>query len=223
MQYLSFIEQLKSYAEEDFACFQRRLIPTKQKILGVRTPIMRKIAKSLRDNVGKLMAFPDEYFEVTFIKLTAVSSLSYEQFISYLPSCVEKIDNWATCDSFKAKCILKNRQAFLPVLENIFARRKEFYQRYALVSLLFYYVDKEYLPLIKTCLQRADTSSYYVYMAAAWLAAEVLIKHYEYGLQILNERVLDPKTHNKAIQKAIESYRLTKEQKETLRFLKIKK
>ena len=76
--------------------------------------------------------------------------------------------------------------------------------------------------MIESYIQRADTSKYYVHMATAWLVAEILTKEYDYGLTILQSKVLDIKTHNKAIQKAIESYRITTEQKEYLRSLKIK-
>ena len=222
MMYLQFLEILENHAEEKFAAFQRKLIPTTQRILGVRTPVMRTIAKDYISDLQDVFAFPDEVFEVTFIKLTMVSLLPYSKFLSYVEDCVAKMDNWATCDSFKAKCIQKNKQAFLPILEKLFARGTEFYQRYPLTVLLSFYVDEEYLELIESYLQRADTQFYYVYMATAWLTAEVLVKHYDYGLRILQKGVLDTKTHNKAIQKAIESYRLTNGQKEYLRSLKIK-
>ena len=132
------------------------------------------------------------------------------------------MDNWALSDCFKPKCLKKYRDDFLPELEKLFSDGKEFYQRYVLVVLLSEYVEQKYLPLIENYLKRADTQPYYVHMAAAWLTAEVLIKEYNYGVEILKKGLLERKTHNKAIQKAIESYRLTQEQKEFLRSLKIK-
>jgi protein associated with RNAse G/E len=87
--------------------------------------------------------------------------------------------------------------------------------------MLFYYTEEEYLELICSYLKRADTTHYYVYMASAWLTAEVLIKHYDFGLQILHSRILDEKTHNKSIQKAKESFRLIDDQKTFLNTLKI--
>ena len=222
MEYSSFIEELKGYAQPSFQQFQTRLIFTKYEILGVRMPVLRKLAKKYAAQLDEIFAFPNEYYEVVFIKLAIVSTLPFSKFLQYLPSCVALIDNWALCDSFKGKCIANNKEEFLPVLESLFAHGGEFFQRYVLVVLLSEYVEKEYLPLIKEYLLRADTQSYYIYMASAWLTAEILIKEYDDGVILLKDKVLDVKTHNKAIQKAIESYRLTLEQKEFLRSLKIK-
>lgn len=223
MRYSELLTILYTQAEPNFALFQRKLIPTKQTILGVRTPTLRKIAKGYIGEIEELLSFPDEFYEVTFIKLTVVSALPYEKFIHYVERCVALIDNWATCDSFKAKCLKKCKSEFLPILEKLFQRNEEFYQRYVLVVLLAEFVEKEYLSTLTAYLQRADTQPYYVHMAAAWLAAEILIKHYDFGVDFLKSGVLDAKTHNKSIQKAIESYRLTTEQKEYLRSLKIRK
>jgi 3-methyladenine DNA glycosylase AlkD len=222
MTYLQFLTELKDYAEEEFAAFQRKLIPTKQKILGVRTPAMRQIAKKYKDCLSEIFAFPDEYYEVTFIKLSIVAMLSFHEFLAYLEQCVQRIDNWATCDSFKAKCIYKHKEEFLDIIAKIFEKNGEFAQRYVLVTLLYTYVEDKYLPILQSYLQRADTTKYYVHMAAAWLLAEVLIQYYDIGVLWLKEGWIDIKTHNKAIQKARESYRLHKEQKEELSSLKIK-
>ena len=199
------------------------LLPPKAKILGVRTPTLRKLAKEVADYAEDIFSFSDEYYETTFIKLTIASKLPYEKFVSRLDDCVALIDNWALCDCFKAKCIKKHKSAFLSVLQSMFARGGEYEQRYPLVVLLTEYVQKEYLPEIEDFIASAYLSKYYVYMAVAWLIAEVLVKEYEAGVALLNKRLTDEKTHNKAIQKAIESYRLTNEQKGFLRSLKIRK
>ena len=185
---------------------------------------MRKLAKRLAKigETERLFEFPDEYYEVTFIKLTAVSLLPYESFLKYLPACVALIDNWALCDSFKANCIKTRKEEFLPTVEKIFSTGKEFYQRYALVTLLAYYCEEKYFPTIKEYLNGADTRLYYVKMAAAWLLAEVLIKDYPRGVQWLNEGIVKPETQHKAIQKARESFRLDEEKKSFLNSLKKK-
>ena len=133
------------------------------------------------------------------------------------------MDNWSLCDLFKAKCILENKENFMLILEDIFSNGSEFYQRYALVTLLYYYAEEGYFPLIKSYLQRANHEKYYVHMAMAWLLAEILIKRYDVGVQWLQERIVENKTLNKAIQKARESFRLNNEQKEYLNTLKISK
>ena len=222
MEYSAMLKILQSYAEKDFAEFQKRLIHTDREILGVRTPTLRKIAKEYKGDIDKLFSYPNEYYEIVFIKLTVASRLPYPEFIKRLKDCVKLIDNWALCDCFKYKNVSAHREDFLSVLEELFLSGKEFYQRYVLVSLLFYYVDTPYLPILKKYILRANTQYYYVYMAVAWLIAEVIIKHYEEGLRLLDAVKQDVKTHNKAIQKAVESFRLTNEQKKNLCSLKIK-
>lgn len=222
MTYLDLIEELNNTKEEEFAIFQRKLIFTEQTILGVRTPVMRKIAKSYRGDIETLLAFPDEYYEVTFIKLAVVSALPYEKFVLYVQDCVNCIDNWATCDCFKAKCIAKHKDEYLPLLRQIYELDNPFAKRYVLVTLLDFYMDEQYFPFIKEYIRQTPTNEYYLHMAVAWLTAEVIVKHFKKGVGILHEKILSRKTHNKAIQKAIESYRITKEKKEFLRSLKIK-
>ena len=223
MTYAEFLTVLQPYRDEKYARFQEKLIlsPTLE-ILGVRTPDMRKIAKSALGYLDDLLSFPDKYFEVTFIKLAAVSLLPYSEFIKRVDGCVPLIDNWATCDCFKPKCLRKHRDEFLPYIEKYFKQGTEFSVRYALVTLLSYYVEDKYLPLVERYIRAADTRYYYVYMAVAWLTAELLIKHYEFGVALLQSGALDVKTHNKAIQKARESFRIDDEKKEFLNSLKIK-
>lgn len=222
MTYSEFIEKITPFAEEEFASFQSKLIFTDRKILGIRTPTMRKLAKECVNNIDDLFSFPDEYYETVFITLTAVSMLAYEKFLLYIERAVSLIDNWALCDSFKAKCIKKRKEEFLFILDKLFKKGGEYFERYVLVVLLAEYVEGKYLPIIKEYILKANTRRYYVHMAVSWLLAEILVKEYQYGVEVLLEGFLPTKTHNKAIQKAIESYRLTDEQKEYLRSLKIK-
>ncbi len=223
MQYSQFIDYISQYKEEEFAAFQRKLIFTRREILGIRTPILRKIAKAYKGDISTLLSYPDTYYETVFIQLAAVAALPYEEFLKYLPRCVALMDNWALCDSFRAKCIQRNRAEFLPVLAELYQTDKEYFVRYVLVTLLAEYMDEEYLPTVKAYIRKTDTSRYYVRTAVAWLTAELLVQRYEEGVALLKERALSPKTQDKAIQKAIESYRITKDQKEFLRSLKIKK
>ncbi len=222
MPYLKLVELLTKEAEEEFASFQRKLIFTKYEILGVRTPTLRKIAKNFKENLDELLSYPNEYYEVVFIKLTAISALAYERFVDYVEYAVSLMDNWALCDCFKVKSIAKHKEEFFPLLEGFFAKNGEYYTRYVLVTLLSYYVEEKYLSTIKNYLQRADFTPYFVHMAGAWLTAEILVKHYDEGVSLLLEKFLPKRTHNKGIQKAIESYRVTDERKEFLRSLKIK-
>ncbi len=222
MPYQSLLEKLKSSADENYRIFHGRLLKNdKIKLLGVRIPALRKIAKEYVGRVDELLAFPDEYYEVTFIKLTAVSYLKYEDFIKYIDRCVALIDNWATCDCFSAKCIKKHRDEFIPYVLKYAKDCGEYTQRYALVTLLGFYADEQYADLIFETVENCDREKYYyVHMASAWLIAEMLVKHYETAKSFLLKNSLDKKTHNKAIQKALESYRLSDERKIYLKGIK---
>ncbi|MDE7301002.1 MAG: DNA alkylation repair protein [Clostridia bacterium] len=220
--YDELLTELKSYAEPEYAAFHSRLLKNDDiNVLGVRVPTLRKLAKRYKNSIDPLICLNDDYYEVTFIKLTAVSLLPWEEFIKYVDKCVSLIDNWATCDCFAPKCIAKHKDEFLPYIFSYTDSDKEFTQRLALTTLLHFYVEEKYLQTIfDTVRKDVDLNLYYVHMAAAWLIAEVLVKYYDDGVEFLKRNTLDTKTHNKAIQKACESYRLTKEQKDFLRGLK---
>lgn len=222
MHYQELLTELNSFADENYKKFHSKLLKNENiKLLGVRTPILRELAKKYKNFVDEILLFPDEYYDVTFIKLTIVSLMPYNLFIKYVDQSVDLINNWATCDCFKAKCIKNNKEKFLPYISKYLASEKEFYQRYALVTLLNYYVTEEYLQLIFHSVTNCDTTKYYVYMAAAWLIAEVLIKRFDFGVKILKSGLLDNKTRNKSIHKAVESFRLSPEQKTYLKTLKV--
>ena len=221
MSYEEFLAELKASQDLSYRQFHKKLLKNDSiEVLGVRTPIMRKLAKKYKNSVDELMSFPDEYYEVTFIKLSAVALLPYEKFVTYIDNCVALIDNWATCDCFTPKCIEKHKEEFLPYIFKYLNEDKEFYQRFALTTLLRYYVEEEYLQTLLDAIKKADTKYYYVHMAAAWLVAEMLVKNYDKTVEFLTTDFLDKKTHNKAIQKACESYRLSQEQKTYLKGLK---
>ena len=231
--YDELLQELKSYAEPEYAAFHKRLLKNdKINVLGVRVPTLRKLAKKYKNAIDPLLCCNDDYYEVTFIKLQAVALLPYDEFIKYVDKCVSLIDNWATCDCFAPKCIAKNKADFWRYINSYINSPDEFKQRFALTTLLHFYVEEENFTLIYVALHTVNLNLYYVHMAAAWLIAELVIKYYDEGIKFLKNNVeeydgkensgyvFDIKTHNKAIQKACESYRLTKEQKDFLRGLK---
>lgn len=222
MTYETLLERLVLNRDEQFCVFQKSLIFTKQTIIGVRTPILKKFAKEIvkSGETEQVLSFPSEYFEVTMIKLFAAATLDFDRLVLHLEPLLKDVDNWAACDGFKPVAVKRSREQFLPYLERCFAFGEPFFVRFTLVTLLNFYIDEEYLPLIKSYLTRTNTQPYYVRMAAAWLVAEILIKQYAFGLELLIDGFLDKNTHNKAIQKARESFRLNKEQKAYLLTLK---
>lgn len=171
-----------------------------------------------------LCRFPDDLFEVTFVKCLAVAyaKLTFEELLEYLDIVVPRIDNWAICDCFTStlKSLRKRREEFLFYIEKCVSDEREYVQRFAYVCLLDHYTIPEYFEKEFAFMERADCSKYYVHMAVAWLLAEILVKGYGEGVKFLRSSALPAKTLNKAIQKARESYRLTDEQKNYLKTLK---
>lgn len=221
MHYGEFLKELEDKADPAYRDFHKKLLKDENiNVLGVRIPCLRAIAKKYRANFDEVFAFPDDFYEVKFVKLTIAAGLPYEKFIEVLPQCVDLIDNWAACDCFAPACIKNHNEEFLPYLETFVQEGGEFRQRFALTTLMKFYLDEKYLDRVLNLMLACDTSLYYVHMAAAWLTAELLVKFYDFGLNILIGQLLDRKTHNKAIQKAIESFRLSDEQKNYLKGLK---
>lgn len=221
MSYPQLLEELNACADLTYRDFHKRLLKNGNiNVIGVRVPYLRSIAKKFKGREGELLTFPDEFYEVTFIKLTACAALPYGEFVNIVDSCVPLINNWASCDSFKPKCISGNREAFIPYIQKYLNYDGEFYQRFALTTLLAFYVEEQYMPLITDCLAKADTRYYYVRMAAAWLVAEILVKRNERGVEIIKSGILDTNTANKAITKACESFRLSDDRKKYLKSLK---
>lgn len=219
--YQEFLNELNALAEPEYREFHKKLLKNdKINILGVRVPQLKKLAKKYVNEVDNILSFPDEFYEVTFVKLSAVALLDYGSFIARLDRCVKLIDNWAACDCFVPRCIKSNRDEFLPYIRHYASAAGEFEQRFALTTLLHFYVEEQYLEIIFSLAESCDTSKYYVHMAVAWLVAETLIKHYIRAVDFLLKNALDKKTHNKAIQKACESFRLSNDQKNYLKGLK---
>lgn len=221
MTYDKVLERLFSEQDEKYRDFQSALIKNDSiRLIGVRMPILRRLAKEWRGELDAFLAFPDEWYEVTFLKFSLYALLPFDMFTANICEMVGLLDNWATTDGFHANCIAKHREEFLPYIRAFSCDGREFVERYALVSLLHDYVEEQYLPEIFAALERADGTKYYTGMGAAWLFSEVLVKQYDAGREYLKKGRLSPFVHNAAIRKATESFRLSKEQKEELKSFK---
>ena len=221
MTYEEVLSRLFSEQDEKYRAFQSALIKNDDiHLIGVRMPVLRRLAREWKGELENFLAFPDEWYEVTFLKFSLYALLPFDKFTAHIGEMVGLLDNWATTDGFHAKCIARNRDAFLPYIRAFSCDGREFVERYALVSLLHDYVEEQYLPEIFAALERADGTKYYTGMGAAWLMAEVLVKYFDAGREYLKEGRLSPFVHNAAIRKATESFRLSKEQKEELKSFK---
>ncbi len=214
--------------DEKYAAFQSKLMPTveKENIIGVRTPVLRKFAKEIKGSEEAekfLKNLPHKYFDENQLhsflvceeKDFALCIKKVEEFLPY-------IDNWATCDQLSPKVFKKHREELVPYIKKWLNSDKTYTLRFAIGLIMEFLLDDcfkvEYLVLAANI----RSEEYYVNMQTAWLFATALCKHYEETLPFLLEKRLDKWTHNKTIQKARESLRITKEQKEFLNTLKIR-
>ena len=195
-------------------------------IIGVRTPELRKLAKQLAAS-GEAEAFlqelPHRYFEENQLHAFLISEeKDMERCIREVNRFLPYVDNWATCDQLSPKVFRKYLWALLPEIWKWIRSDKTYTIRFAVGMLMQHFMDKGFEPTYPTMVAAIRSEEYYVNMMVAWYFATALAKHYRVVLPYLEDRRLDPWTHNKAIQKALESYRIPQEQKEYLKSLKIK-
>ena len=215
------LARLFALQDEKYQQFHSKLLKNEAvNLIGVRMPNLRKLAKEWKGETDTFLSFPDEYYEITFLKCALVGLLPYAEFIERVDRVVPLLDNWATCDTFTAPCVKKHQEEFLPYIKRYLKSEKEFTVRYGLVMQLHYYVEAKYLPLIFESVRSLTRDDYYIMMGAAWLIAEVLVKCYDEGVRFLQEGSMPKIMHNKAIQKACESFRISEEQKAFLKSLR---
>lgn len=221
-------KSLFSMQDLKYRDFNASLIPTvdKETVIGIRTPILRKFAKEFgktEDAKAFLSVLPHGYFEENNLHAFLIEQIKdYDEVVSALDRFLPYVDNWASCDCMNPKVLGKYPEKLIEKAYEWISDDRTYVKRYGIGMLMRYFLDenfkREYLDTV-SCI-RSD--EYYVNMMVAWYFATALAKQYESTLAYIEEHRLDTWTHNKAIQKAIESYRITDEQKEYLKTLRIK-
>ena len=202
-----FLLQDKKYRD-----FQAKLIPTAaaDSIIGVRTPELRKYAH--------------QYFDENQLHAFILSEMKdYEKCIEEVSRFLPYIDNWATCDQLSPKVFKKHRQELLNPVKIWICSDQTYTIRFAVGMLMEHFLNEDFDRAYPEMVSGIRSEEYYVNMMTAWYFATALAKQYDAVLPYIEGRRLDVWTHNKAIQKAVESYRIAPEQKEYLKSLKIKK
>ena len=195
-------------------------------IIGVRTPELRRLARELfssdfRDEF--LRSLPHGFFEENQLHAFIISLIrDFEQCIAYLDAFLPFVDNWATCDQMSPKIFKKYRQLLIPCVDRWLFSNHIYTVRFGIGVLMEHFLDEDFSPDFPRKVINACSDEYYVSMMAAWYFATALAKRYDDVLPYIQNKCLDKATHNRAIQKAVESYRLSDEQKVYLKTLKIK-
>ena len=222
-------EDLFANQDVKYRDFQSKLTPTIEAntAIGVRTPVLRKLAKdySKRQDVDDFLAdLPHKYFDENQLHAFILSEIKdFDECIGKLESFLPFVDNWATCDQMSPKCFKKNHEKLLPYLNKWIKSDDIYTVRFAIVTLMSHFLDDDFDEGYLKLVSDIKSDEYYINMAIAWYFATALAKQYDKTIPYIENKTLDVWTHNKAIQKSIESYRVTAEHKEYLKLLKIKK
>ena len=221
-------KKLLELSDPKYKEFHGGLCPGTENIIGVRVPVLRKYAQELfreKDWKQTIEEIDNEYYEEIMLQGMLIGQAKNEDIntiLKYVEKYVPKIDNWAICDVFCAglKVTKKYKKEMWKFIQKYLKSDKEFEIRFAVVMILDYYIDEEYLKEDFKIFDDIKHEGYYVKMAVAWAISVCLIKYYEDTIEYLKTSKIDNWTYNKAIQKAIESYRISDSQKNFLRKLK---
>lgn len=221
-------DQLKSLADEDYRRFSAALIPNINNVLGIRLPLLRKLAKQLaRENWRTyLEEAGHEYFEEVMLQGMVIGYIKADmnELLPLVAAFVPKIDNWSVCDSFciSLKFVNKDKGRVWNFLRPYLESEQEYEIRFAIVILLNYYIEEEYIQQVLSSIDQIEHNGYYVKMAAAWAISICYIKFPETTELYLANNSLDDFTYNKTLQKITESYRVDPVTKTRIRAMKRK-
>ncbi|MBQ7295868.1 MAG: DNA alkylation repair protein [Clostridia bacterium] len=219
-------ERLFSLADEDYKVFHSKLMPTvdSERIIGVRTPMLRTFAKELHKSAEYsdfINDLPHKYYEEDNLHGFLIEKIKdFDECLNELERLLPFIDNWATCDMLRPKCLKNEPEKLYDKICQWLTSNKVYTVRFAIGCLLSYYLDghfsEEHLKLVS----KIRSEEYYINMMIAWYFATALSKQYDSTIGYITERRLSPWVHKKTIQKAVESYRISDEVKAYLKSLR---
>jgi 3-methyladenine DNA glycosylase AlkD len=221
-------KNLKKLQDLKYRDMQVKIIPNLEpsSIIGVRTPELKAMAKEILksgDYADFLNDLPHKYFEENQLHAFIISGMKdadacFEELEKFLPY----VDNWATCDQMSPKVFKKHKEELLKLVKVWIASDEPYTIRFGVGMLMEHFLDDDYDVKYASMVAKIRSDEYYVNMMIAWYFATALAKQYDSILPYIEKKKLDKWTHNKAIQKSVESYRITDEQKTYLKTLKIK-
>ncbi|MBR6635601.1 MAG: DNA alkylation repair protein [Clostridia bacterium] len=218
-------ENLLKRQDTEYKAFHSKLMPTVDgnRVIGIRIPVLRKFAKELSDEQAKefMSVLPHYYYEENNLHAFLIERIGdYDECIKAVNAFLPFVDNWATCDSLRPKVFKKHLPELLDQIKIWISSKETYTVRFGLEMLMCYYLDEAFKPEYLTLAAGVKSEEYYVNMMLAWFFATALAKQYDSTITFIENNILDIWVHNKTIQKAVESYRITDEQKVYLKTLK---
>jgi len=220
-------KQLFDLSEKEYADFIRKLTPSAdpKSFIGVRVPKLRAVAKDFKKTKeceAFLDTMPHKYYEENLLhSILLIDVKDFDELIERIEAFLPYIDNWAVCDTLRPKAFKKNRDKLLPYVKKWSKSKEEYTIRFGIDTLMSEYLDEDFDPKLIEIAAKVKSKEYYVQMMVAWYFATALAKQWDDTIPYIEGKKLDPWVHNKAIQKAIESFRITEKQKTYLRKMKI--
>lgn len=220
--------QLFELQDVEYREFQRKLMPTvnPETVIGVRTPELRKLAKEFSKTPEAeefIKILPHKYYEENNLHGFLIEAIKdYDQVIKAIDGFLPYVDNWATCDLMSPKVFKKHMPELYDKIKVWLKSDWTYTVRFGIEMLMSFFLDDHFQPEMPDLVAEIRSQEYYVNMMIAWYFATALAKQYDAVLPYIKEQRLDKWAHNKAIQKAIESYRISDEAKAYLRTLKVK-
>ena len=221
-------ERLFALQDKEYAAFQAKLTPTisPEKFIGVRVPQVRILAKAFikePEHEHFVQQLPHQYYDEDMLHGVLLSEMKdYSKCVAAVDRFLPYVDNWAVCDIMSPKVFKKHKVELLPKIREWAASNHTYTCRFGVEMLMSHFLDEDFNPEYLEIPVAVTSNEYYVKMMVAWYVATALAKQWDTALLLLTAGKLDDWTHNKSIQKAIESYRITDEQKAYLRTLKRK-
>lgn len=209
--------------------FQAPLFPSieKERMIGVRTPEIKKLAKELygSEPANKFIeTLPHRYFDENQLHAFLISLIKdYESCLKELERFLPYVDNWGTCDQLSPKVFAKHKEELITPIKKWLKSKHTYIVRFAIGMLMQHYLDESFKEEYMELVSKVRSEEYYINMMIAWYFATALAKQYKTAIKYIEGQKLSPWVQNKTIQKAVESYRITLEQKEYLKSLKITK
>lgn len=216
-------KQLFELQDMAYRDFHSRLMPDidKETVIGIRVPVLRKYAKSIVETELAekfIKELPHCYYEENNLHMMLITGIKdYDRCISEIERFLPYIDNWATCDFPAPKCFENHKEDLLPVIKRWIASSETYTIRYGIGMLMRLYLDADFDPEYVRIVAEVKSDEYYVNMMIAWYMATALAKQWDAVIPYIEEHRMSDWVHRKTIQKAVESYRITDEQKRYLK------